>query len=73
MVTLSFPLFVCIVQTVGLRFTCLSRPPFLPYSCTSKVRQLFTSTVVTRPLDENKKSEGDNFVRFMGDTFARGG
>src|SRR6218665_2151534 len=43
-------------------------------------RQLFTSAVVNRPSDENNYQvqvgsffKGDNFVRFMGDTFARGG
>src|SRR6218665_920708 len=43
-------------------------------------RQLFTLGVVNRPSDENKVQgdpssifNGDNFVRFMGNTFARGG
>src|SRR6218665_592758 len=41
---------------------------------------LFTSAIVNRPSDENNYQvqvgsfvKGDNFVRFMRDTFARGG
>ena len=42
-------------------------------------RLLFTSSVVNRPSDESNSVQGgsffkgNNFVRFMGDTFARGG